>query len=82
MNDRVEIDPQIMVGKPVIKGTRIPVAVVLNLLANGYTFERITKAYPPLTEADVKAALEYSENILEREQVFASDRVQYAQAST
>lgn len=59
MNKRIEVNPQIMTGKPVIKGTRIPIAVILNLLANGYTVERIIEAYPPLTLEDIKAALEH-----------------------
>jgi uncharacterized protein (DUF433 family) len=61
MDKRITINPKIMCGKPVIKGTRIPVYLILNLLAAGYTFERIIKAYPRLTKKDIKAALEYAQ---------------------
>lgn len=57
---RIETNPKIMLGKPVIKGTRIPVAVILNLLAHGYTPERVVEAYPQLTTEDVRAAIEYA----------------------
>lgn len=67
---RIEINPKIMVGKPVIAGTRIPVYLVVNLVANGYDFERIIKAYPILTKEDIKAALRYAEGILKREEIY------------
>lgn len=60
MNNRIEINPKIMMGKPVIKGTRIPVYVILNLLAEGYGFEKIIKEYPDLTQQDILAAIEYA----------------------
>jgi uncharacterized protein (DUF433 family) len=46
MNKRITINPKILCGKPVIKGTRTPVYLILNLIARGYTFERIIGAYP------------------------------------
>jgi len=52
----------------VIKGTRIPVYLILNLLTHGYTQERIVKAYPQLTKKDIKAALEYAEALTKREE--------------
>lgn len=63
MNNRIEINPEIMMGKPVIKGTRIPVYVILNLLAEGYNFEKIIKEYPDLTYKDILAALEYAAKV-------------------
>ena len=61
MNKRIEINPNILLGKPVIAGTRIPVYLILNLLASGYSFERIIEAYPILTEEDIIAALSFAE---------------------
>lgn len=68
MNKHIEINPKIMVGKPVIRGTRIPVYLILNLIAHGYDFERIIKAYPELTKNDIRAALEYAANITRHEE--------------
>ncbi len=64
-----------MCGKPVIKGTRIPVYLVLNLIAAGYDFDRIIKAYPELTKRDIKAALEYAQSAMRNEYVFDISRV-------
>ncbi len=62
MNDRIEINPDILCGKPVVAGTRIPVYLVLNLLANGYDFERIIEAYPVLIAEDIAACLAFAED--------------------
>lgn len=64
---RIEINPRKLGGKPVIKGTRIPVALILNLLAKGYSIERIMQAYPNLKRTDVVAAIYYSQARIERE---------------
>jgi uncharacterized protein (DUF433 family) len=64
MCERIVSDPRILVGKPVIAGTRIPVALILNLMAHGYDVDRILAAYPALTAADVKAALLYAADAL------------------
>ncbi len=61
MKTRIEINPNILVGKPVIAGTRVPVYLILNLLASGYNIPRIIEAYPGLTKEDIRAALEYAE---------------------
>jgi len=68
MNEYITINPNVLVGKPVIKGTRIPVTLILNLFAHGYTIKRILEAYPVLTKEAVKAALEYAEDRLGREE--------------
>ena len=70
MNDYIVIDPKILVGKPVIKGTRIPVTLIVNLFGQGYTIERIREAYPVLTEEAIKAALRYAEDRIEREEIY------------
>lgn len=66
---RIEINPKILAGKPVIKGTRVPVALVLNLMAKGYTIARIIQAYPNLTKLDVLAAIQYSRERINREMI-------------
>ena len=56
---RIIVDPTIMAGKPVIKGTRIPVDTILRCIAQGMTRAEIFEDYPRLTKEDIKAALEY-----------------------
>jgi uncharacterized protein (DUF433 family) len=58
MSERIEVNPKILGGKPVIKGTRIPMYLILELLSAGYDFKRIIESYPTLTEEDIKAAVE------------------------
>jgi len=58
--ERIEIDPNIRSGKPVFKGTRIPISIVLRMLRDGATFQQIIEEYPRLTEDDIRAALDYS----------------------
>ena len=65
--DRIVIDPDVMVGKPVIKGTRIPVYLLVEFVANGMTEKEIIKEYPQLRKEDIKAALLYASKCLERE---------------
>jgi uncharacterized protein (DUF433 family) len=71
--DRIVVDPRILVGKPVIKGTRIPVSLILNLLSHGYDFARIKEAYPVLSDEDIQAAIHYTEARIEREEIKAFD---------
>ena len=59
MHDRISIDPNIYHGQACIKGTRIPVAQILGMLANGDTIDSLLKAYPSIERADVLACLEY-----------------------
>lgn len=58
--ERVEIDPEVMLGKPVIRGTRITVEILLEKLAAGSSVEEILGDYPRLTREDVLAALAYA----------------------
>ena len=69
MLDRIEVNPDILLGKPVIAGTRIPVYLLLNLLAAGYSFERIMETYPGLTQEDIVAALSFAEQRMRYEEV-------------
>jgi len=68
--DRVIIDPEILAGKPVIKGTRIPVEMVLKRLAQDFDLNSLFEAYPRLTLEDVKACLEYAYALVEGEDVY------------
>ena len=67
--DRIIVDPQIMVGKPVIKGTRITVQLIVQLLANGETEAEILEDYPDLKREDIKAALLYASEYLDHEEI-------------
>ena len=58
--DRIEINPAVMLGKPVIRGTRIPVEVLLRKLGEGATETDLLEAYPRLVREDVQAALSYT----------------------
>jgi uncharacterized protein (DUF433 family) len=65
--DRIVADPRIMVGKPVIKGTRIPVELVLKRLAQNPDVAALFEAYPHLTMDDVRACLSYAQALVEAE---------------
>jgi uncharacterized protein (DUF433 family) len=69
LSGRIEINPDILIGKPVIAGTRIPVYLILNLLASGYDEARILEAYPDLTREDIRSALSYAEQRMRYEEV-------------
>lgn len=66
--DHIIINPKIMLGKPVVKGTRIPVYVILNLLAEGYTIEKIRKEYPDLMPEDIAGALQFASDMVSFEE--------------
>lgn len=63
---RIVKDPRILAGKPTIAGTRIPVTLVLNLIAHGQTFDEIIKEYPSLTHEDIKAVIQYAQKTIEK----------------
>jgi uncharacterized protein (DUF433 family) len=67
---RITVDPEVLIGKPIIKGTRIAVEHILDLLANGWTVKDILKNYPQLRREDVAAALKYATEILKEEKVY------------
>ena len=62
--DRIVIDSNVLVGKPVIKGTRISVEFVIDLLARGWTVEQVLKEYDHLTVEDIQACLGYAGEML------------------
>jgi uncharacterized protein (DUF433 family) len=62
---RITLNPKVMVGKPVIKGTRLTVEYILNLLAHGATFEEILSEYVDLKKEDIQACLLFATRSLE-----------------
>jgi len=69
--DRIEVDPGKLGGKPVIRGTRIPVSLVVQLVASGMSVDEIVREYPELSHEDIKAALLYAAKLMEKEVVLA-----------
>ena len=67
---RIVVNPKVLVGKPVIKGTRIPVYEIVARVAQGWTIEEILDDYPRINRADIKAALMYAEKLVEGEEIF------------
>lgn len=68
VTDRIEINPRVMMGKPVIRGTRIPVELILRKLSEGATEEELLDAYPRLTRADIQAAIGYAADSVAHEE--------------
>ena len=58
--ERIELNPRVCNGKPVIKGTRIPVSIILEQIAEGESWDKILAGYPELTREDIHAALHYA----------------------
>lgn len=79
---KITIDPKVMVGKPVIAGTRIPVYMILDILASGETIKDIlTDYYPHITEEDIKACLNYGARTLEHEYIEFIDKEKVHEAN-
>lgn len=68
--ERIEINSQVLVGKPVIKGTRIAVEFVIDLMGRGWSVERILREYDHLTGEDIQACLSYASETLKSERVY------------
>ena len=67
--ERIEINPHVMLGKPVIRGTRIPVELILRKLGEDATESDLLEAYPRLKHADIQAALAYAADSLAHETI-------------
>ncbi len=65
---RIEINPKVMLGKPVIRGTRITVELILRKLSEGAVPADLVESYPHLTEDDIKAAIKYAADTLSHEE--------------
>ncbi len=68
---RIKADKKILAGKPVIKGTRISVEFLLDLLTKRWTYEMILENYPQIKKADIQAALKYAVEVLKEEKVYS-----------
>ena len=69
--ERIVVDPKILVGKPVIRGTRIAVELVVDLFARGYSKEDILRQYDHITPEDIQACLAYASETLRSERIYA-----------
>ncbi len=67
--DRIELDPRVCNGRPVIKGTRIPVSVILEQIAEGVSWDAVLAGYPELKKEDIKAALLYAKASLDHAEI-------------
>ena len=70
--ERITIDPNIMLGKPVIKGTRVTVELILKKLSEGMSMKELLETYPHLKKEDILAALSYSADVISREELIAT----------
>ena len=68
--ERITVDPAVLVGKPVVKGTRLSVEFLLGLLAQGWSEAEVLRNYPSITREDVLACLAYAQDRLQDERVF------------
>jgi uncharacterized protein (DUF433 family) len=73
LTDHIEINPQVLLGKPVIRGTRIPVELLLRKLSEGAAEADLIDAYPRLTREDILAALAFAANTLAHEETVLMD---------
>ena len=69
-HDRIAVDPKVLVGKPVIKGTRLAVEFLMELMAEGWKEEQILKNYPQLKPEDIQAVLRYAAEMMKSERVY------------
>ena len=79
---RIIADPKVMTGKPVIKGTRITVELILRQLAQGIRVEDIIENYPHLTKKDVLAAIDYAARLVKEEEVYPLSLKVHGKAKT
>lgn len=68
--DRIVVDPAVLVGKPVVKGTRLAVEFIMDLLAQGWNEAEILRNYPGLTREDLQACYAYATNMLRNEKIY------------
>jgi uncharacterized protein (DUF433 family) len=69
LTERIEMNPHVMLGKPVIRGTRIPVELILRKLSEGASEADLIHAYPRLTREDIQAAMRYAADTIAHEEI-------------
>lgn len=74
ITDRIEVNPRVMLGKPVIRGTRIPVELLLRKLSEGASESDLLEAYTGLTREGIHAVMRYAADTLAHEQVYFVDK--------
>ena len=73
--DHIEVNPEVLVGKPIIKGTRISVELILDRMADGWSMEDVLTSYPHISREDVLAALSFASELFKEETFVAVGKV-------
>ncbi len=73
--DRIEVNPAVLVGKPIIKGTRISVELIMDRMADGWSMEDVLASYPRISREDVLAALSFASELFKEETFVAVGKV-------
>ena len=73
--DHIEVNPEVLVGKPIIKGTRISVELILDRMADGWSMEDVLSSYPHISREDVLAALSFASELFKEETFVAVGKV-------
>ncbi len=73
--DRIEVNPAVLVGKPIIKGTRISVELIMDRMADGWSIEDLLASYPHISREDVLAALSFASELFKEETFMAVGKV-------
>ena len=69
--ERISLNPEVLCGKPVVKGTRISVELVLDLIGSGWTEKEILEEYPRMSAEDIRACVQYAKQLVASERVYA-----------
>ncbi len=71
LDDRIALNPEVLAGKPVIRGTRLAVEFIIDLLAQGWTYDDILRNYPGIDIDDIHACLKYASDVLHAEKLYS-----------
>ncbi len=80
LEKRIIVDERVMIGKPIIKGTRVTVEAVIRRLAEGYTTKKLLAEYPNLKKEDIMAAMAYAARLVEDEEIIPNVRLERIRA--